>query len=116
MQFVLTGFSHDLGFRVFAFERLGDDRIRTKCTVKADLGLLKTYGIHIQELPLLCRGLLDRSTEPVETSSLVFGEEDMRAWARDRALARDGAAKRKKPPHKPTGENLGAAWRGPQHT
>ncbi len=63
MQFVLTGFTHDKGFRVFTFDRIGEDRVRTKCTVRADLSLIRNYGIHIQELPLLCRGLLDRSDE-----------------------------------------------------
>ena len=62
MQFVLTGFTQDLGFRVFAFEGIGADRIRTKFTVKAELALIRNYGIRIQELPLLCRGLLDRRT------------------------------------------------------
>jgi hypothetical protein len=38
----------------------------------------------------------------------------MRACASDRAAARDAAASKRKPPHRPAGENLGAAWRGQQ--
>lgn len=111
MQFVLTGFTHDLGTRVFAFERVGEDRIRTLCTVRADLAVARRYGIRIQELPLLCRGLLDRCEE-VGESSLTFTEDQMRTSANERAAAREAAVKKRKTPHRPSGENLGAAWRG----
>jgi hypothetical protein len=114
MQFVLTGFTHDKGFRVFAFDRIGEDRVRTKCTVRADLSLIRNYGIHIQELPLLCRGMLDRSGDAAAMPALIFAEEQMKACATERAAARDSAASRRRTPHKPSGENLGAAWRG-QH-
>src|SRR5271163_2117001 len=94
MQFVLTGFTQEMGFRVFAFEGIGADRTRTKCTVKAELALIRTYGIRIQELPLLCRGLLDRREEGGESQSLTFNaltftEDEMRVCANERALARD---------------------------
>ena len=112
MQFILTGFTHHTGFRVFAFERIGEDRVRTKCTVKADLGLIRTYGIHSQELPLLCRGLLDRTSEGDGAPALIFTEAEMRACAGERAAARAAAIQRKRTPHKPVGENVGAAWRG----
>jgi len=119
MQFVLTGFTHDLGFRVFAFDRIGDDRVRTKCTVRADLALARRYGIQIQELPLLCRGLLDRSSEDGEQETgeqtMIFSEDELRSCANQRSAAREAAASKRKPPHRPSGENLGAAWRG-QHT
>lgn len=116
MQFVFTGFTHDLGFRVFAFERLGEDRVRTQCTVKADLALVRRYGIQIQELPLLCRGLLDRHEEGLEQGgvlgSFIFTEEEMRVCADERAAVRALAASKRKPAHKPASENVGAAWRG----
>ncbi len=64
MQFVLVGFTHDMGFRVFAFECMGEDRTWTKCSVRADLALTRRYGIPVQELPLLCRSVLDRRGEP----------------------------------------------------
>jgi hypothetical protein len=114
MQFILIGFTQDMGFRVFSFERMGDDRVRTKCTVKADLALIRRYGIQIQELPLLCRSLLDRCEEGREMDSLTFTEDEMRVCATERAAAREGAAKKRRPPHKPTGENVGAAWRAQQ--
>ena len=117
LQFILTGFTQDAGFRVFAFERVGDDRVRTKLTVRADLDLARAHGIQIQELSLLCRSLLERREvireEPAETRSFIFTEDEMQACASVRTAARD-AAKKRRPPHRPTGENLGAAWRG-QH-
>lgn len=112
MQFVLTGFTHDMGTRVFAFDRVGEDRARTPCTVRADLAVARRYGIRIQDLPLLCRSLLDRSDEGGETRTLTFTEDQMRTSANERAAARDAAVKKRKTPHRPSGENLGAAWRG----
>lgn len=112
MQFVITGFTHDMGFRVFAFERLEEDRTRTKCTVRADLALVQRYGIRIQELPLLCRGLLDRGDIPGEIQALTFSEDEMRVCADERTAAREAAASKRKTPHRPTTETPGAAWRG----
>jgi hypothetical protein len=111
MQFTLTGFTHDMGFRVFAFEGIGEDRIRTKFTVRADLALIRRYGIRVQELPLLCRSLLTQREDAEEARTLTFTEEDMRVHERGCAAA---AAQKKRPPRKPATENLGAAWRGPQ--
>ena len=114
MQFVLTGFTHDLGSRVFAFDRVAEDWARTKCTVSADLGLIRKYGIQIQELPLLCRRILDRHEESGEIGPFIFSEEEMGACAAARTAARELAASKRKPRFKPPAENLGAAWRGQQ--
>ena len=112
MQFSLTGFTHDRGIRVFAFERIGEDQQRTKCTVRADLALARGYGIYMQELPLLCRRLLSRDGEGADIRSLTCTEEEMRVWANERAVAREAAVKNRRPPKRPSSENLGAAWRG----
>jgi hypothetical protein len=114
MQFILTGFTQDLAFRVFAFERMGLDRVRTKVVVKADLALVRRYGIPVQELPLLCRNLLEKSEDGLGASTLTFTEDDMCLLAKNRTAAREAAASKRKPPRKTPGENLGAAWRG-QH-
>jgi hypothetical protein len=114
MQFILTGFTQDLAFRVFAFERLGSDRVRTKMTVKADLAMTRRYGIQMQELPLLCRNLLERSDSGAETHALTFSEDDMCLHAKHRASAKEAAAQRRKPPRRTPSENVGAAWRGHQ--
>ena len=114
MQFVLTGFTQDMGFRVFGFDRIGDDRVRTAFTVRADLALIRRYEIRVQELPLLCRSLLERREDTPESRTFTFTEEDMRHHANDAATARQAAAAKRRPPRRPTSENLGAAWRGPQ--
>jgi hypothetical protein len=114
MQFVLTGFTQDLGCRVFAFEGVAGDRNRTAFTVRADLALIRRYGIQIQELPLLCRSVLERRDEANESLTFIFTEEEMRTCAAARAAAKDEAAHRRKPPRRHSTESLGAAWRAPQ--
>lgn len=113
MQFILTGFTQDMGFRVFAFEGVKADRTRARYTVRADLVLVRKYGIRVQELPLLCRALLDKCGESDERRTLIFGEDEMQLRARDSALARETAAMRK-PPRRPAAANIGTAWRVPQ--
>jgi hypothetical protein len=112
MQFILTGFTQDMAFRVFAFERMGVDRIRTKVVVKADLAMTRRYGIPMQELPLLCRNLLEKNESGADTRTLTFTEDDMSLHAKDRASARAVAASKRKPPRRTPSENVGAAWRG----
>ena len=121
MQFILTGFTQDTGYRVFAFEGVVVGQIRTVFTVRADLALSRRYGIAMQELPLLCRALLDRQEDEkgqeedsLAKHALTFTEEEMRAWADKRAADRALAALKKKAPRRPVVENAGAAWRGPQ--
>lgn len=98
MQFSLTGFSEDTGFRVFAFEGSTPDRTKRKFSVKTDLALARRYGIRVQELPLLCRGLLDRRDEDDPQHSYVFTEKDMCLYASECTRAREEAIQRKKPP------------------
>ena len=112
MQFVLTGFTQETAFRVFAFERIGSDRLRTKMVVRANLALSRRYGIPMQELPLLCRNLLERNENGTETHTFTFSENDMCLYAKDRALAKEAAAQRRKPPRRTPSDNVGAAWRG----
>ena len=94
MRFILTGFIQDMGFRVFAFEGIAVDRIRTSFTVRADLALIRRYGIPMQDLPLVCRGLLERREDASETHALTFTEDEMCAYAKDCATARESKKKR----------------------
>ena len=114
MQFILKDFSEVRGFRVFAFEGVAPDRSRTAFTVKTDLAMTRRFRIGLQELPLLCREVLERRSEDDGVRAYTFGEEDMTAHA-DRAAARHEAAKRKRPPKPPTTEKAGSAWRAPAH-
>jgi hypothetical protein len=104
----LIGFTHDEGFRVFSFDRRGQDNVRTRCDVRANLALTRAYGIQVQELPLLCRDLLDRCENDGRIqSTLTFAESDMRACADERAAAREEAAKKRKPWRRPAEQNVG---------
>lgn len=108
--FILSGFSQTAGIRVYAFECL-DAGKRTDYTVAVDLGLIAGYGIRIQDLPLLCRELLQQRTEPSEIAALMFTEQDMRSHAEIRATAREDAERKKKTPRHPVNPNLGSNWR-----
>ena len=97
MQFVFAGFTQDRGFRVFAFERMGEDRILRKYAVRADTALLRSYGIKMQELALLCRGFLEKRDNNGETGPFTFSEHEMSLYAKACTAAREAAALRKKP-------------------
>jgi hypothetical protein len=114
MQFNLIGFSQDTGFRVFAFEGAAAGRVRTEYTVRADLGLTRKYGIRVQELPLLCRGLLERAGEGEQKCTTTFTEEEMRLHAQNCAAARDAALQKRKSPRTPHTHQIGSTWRVPQ--
>lgn len=92
MQFVLKGFSQVREFRVFAFDAVAPDWTRTAYTVRTNLDLTRRYGIPLQELPLLCRAVLERLTGAGPLREFTFTEEDMRL----RAAARAAAVVRKK--------------------
>jgi len=109
MQFVLMGFSEAVGFRIFNFEGVASDRTRTAFTVKTDLALTRRYGIRLQELPLLCREVLERRDDE-QKRAFTYTEADMSIYA-DVAAARDKAQKRK-PPRRPVSDRVGSAWRG----
>jgi hypothetical protein len=113
MNFILTGFTEDTGFRVFAFQGIGANGTRLDYTVKANLGLSRVYGIRLQELPLLCRGVLDRLPDGAEARTVTFTEEGMRLHADSRAAERDAAKKRRVPPRPPT-EQPATGWRAAQ--
>ena len=97
-QFFLTGFAQAAGIRTYAFQgRI--DASRIDCTVEVDLALIPGYGIRIQELPLLCRELLQQQTQPDEISAVVFTEQRMRSHAEKLAAARHEAEHKKQPRH-----------------
>jgi len=92
-SYVLAGFTHRVGFRVFQFDCVENGRARTRHTVEADLSLVRKYGIHVQDLPLLCRRLLDRGTDGDLAPALTFSETEMIACAEE--SARDHARRGK---------------------
>jgi hypothetical protein len=111
MQFVLMGFDQEeAGVRRYVFQGVTGGT-RTDFSVGVELALVHTYGIRIQDLPVLCRGLLERQAEGGDTRRWTFGENEMRVYADSRATARAEAAQKKRPPRRPAMENVGAAWR-----
>jgi hypothetical protein len=114
MNFILNGFTEETGFRVFAFQGIGANGTRLDYTVRADLGLIRTYGIRLQDLPLLCRGMLDRLPEGTEACAVTFTEEGMRLVADTRAAERDAARQRKPPRRPPTEQHAATGWRAGQ--
>src|SRR5690606_11447698 len=99
-------------FRVFEFEGIGQDRVRTEYKVRADLALIHKYGIRVQELPLLCRGILEGRKEDEAQQTFTYTESDMRRNAELCAL-RAADSQKRKAPRKPPSANVGVAWRGP---
>lgn len=99
MEFLLKGFSQQEGFRVFAFQAVGPDKTKSEFTVRAEMAIIRRYGIRVQELPLLCRGLLELRDEAELTRALTFSEGDMRAHAAVSAALQE-TAQRKRSLHK----------------
>ena len=114
MYFVLNGFSAEMGFRVFTFEGITVDRVHRPApfTVRADLALARQYGIRLQDLPLLCRSVLERGHEDEKKRDFTYTEEDMRLQA-EHLAAREEAAKHSKPPRRTVSARVGNAWRAP---
>lgn len=77
VQYLLSGFTQNTGLRVFTFEGVADDWAKTAYSVGADLALARKYGIRVQELPLLCRRVLERRTEDGDQRAFTLTEGDM---------------------------------------
>lgn len=97
MRYILTGFTHDAGMRVFAFQGIGEDRVREDFAVRADLALTRRFGIQMQELPLLCRGILERRDEGEQERAFTYTEAEMRVYSEVRALRVKPARKKPTP-------------------
>lgn len=108
MEYVFTGFKQVNAVRQFAFDCVGDDRSHTSMTVRADLTLARKYNILPQELPLLCRRLLQSAGVVTPAGSITFTEAEMSAF---RKAADDVAAARKPAKRPPPASRLGLAWR-----
>lgn len=61
MEFVFLGFDQSASARQFRFGRIRASRPHTAAVVVADLSLARKYNIQVQDLPLLCRNLLENS-------------------------------------------------------
>ena len=95
MDFVLTGFSQTANIRRFAFERISTDHTRTEFSVSADMTLLTKHKIPLQELPLLCRTLLQEQSESGPSKAVVFTEGEMLGYAQRRVAAKEEADRKR---------------------
>jgi hypothetical protein len=96
-QYVLDGFSEELGSRVYRFEHIAADRSRTAFTVAIDLAMSRRYGMKLQDLPLLCRAVLERVHEDEARRAYRYTEADMSKFAKEAAERVDALRKKFKP-------------------
>jgi hypothetical protein len=113
LRYILTGFTQNAGFRIFTFEGITADETRTRFVVDTDLALTRRYGIRLQELPLLCRELLQRHDEREQARTFTFTEAEM-VLHTSRCAAEQEVRQRRNSMHKSTGKHAGSAWRTPQ--
>ena len=112
MTYILNGFTQEGEFRVYSFEGIDSERARSTFLVRIHLGLSRQYGIRMQDLPLLCRVLLERSGEEPPSRTTTFTEREMDGHAK--AVAERAAAAQKPGTRKAGGANFGSAWRTPR--
>jgi hypothetical protein len=109
MQFVLAGFRQVDNVRRYYFDVVGEDRTRKQVVVAADLGLVHQYRIPLQELPVLCRRLLEGR---VKIETITFTEREMAQYADERSQAASAAAAKRRTHRPPVSDRVGNAWRG----
>jgi hypothetical protein len=110
MEFVFSGFNQQNTIRKYSFQRVASDRSRTWFTVTADLALLKKYSIAVQELPLLCRRLLEAQSEDEQARAFTFTEQDMLTFVGKRTAEREQASQRRVH-RRPPSPRAGQAWK-----
>ncbi len=106
VQILFTGFRDAAGIRRFEFDLIGNDHSHTECVVTADTTLARKYDIHLQELPLLCRRLLDESGAEQPGQPISLTEQHMAAIRANTQASTE--KKPRKPP--PVSRNTTAPW------
>ena len=83
--------------------------------MKADLALARKHGIAVQELPLLCRALLETRVKGENQRAYTYDEADVCKYEDLRAARAAELENRRRPlPRRPPAQNPGQTWRGPQ--
>src|SRR5579864_9408464 len=95
IEFVLAGFRQDNNIRRYSFQGIGVDRKGTEFTVGAELAQENKYRIPLQELPLLCRHVLEGYGSG-QTRALMFSETDMIGYATRRTAEMDAAEQKRR--------------------
>lgn len=107
MEVLLVHFREETGVRRFSFDCVGSDRSRTKVIVSADVALARKYNIQLQELPLLCRRLIENASEGMLEPYITLTESHMVAI---QSAARVVSEKRRHKPVRPSAAT-GRSWR-----
>lgn len=122
VEFVLTGFSQENNIRRYTFQALPAGNARPsgnptkRWTVSADLSLMRKHKIPLQELPLLCKRVVEAQGENAQPDdSLAFTERDMLGYANDRSAAELAAELKKRARRMPSSSRVGMAWRTAPH-
>jgi len=108
MKFVLAGFRQFDNIRRYYFAVTEEGRLRKRVAVSADLNLIHRHGVPLQELPLLCRRLLEASATG---EAAMFTESDMVHYVNERTAAETAATDRRRRHHPPSSVHAGDAWR-----
>ena len=95
-EFILTGFHQLQGIRYYVYQGQHDDGNLSEFTVDADVRLLRKHGIALQELPLLCRRLLEKQNPDSSVKAVTFTEDLMKEQADQRAALKQAAQEKKK--------------------
>ncbi len=95
-DFILTGFHQADGIRYYVYQSQHDDGSSGEFTVDADVRLLRKHGIALQELPLLCRRLLEKLNPDASLKAVTFTEDLMKEQADQRAALKQAALEKKK--------------------
>lgn len=106
MDFVLTGVTNRNNIREFAFVRVDKNHNRVPFRVDADLTLVHRYAIPLQELPLLCRRLLEAQADDATAQAIRLTEEKMSARATQRTLELAAAKNARKTPRRTSAKSI----------
>ena len=102
-----SGFRDISGVRQFSFLIIASKESRNTFVVTADLALARKYDIRLQELPLICRRLLD---DPAMDQLGVQALTEVH-MAAIRAAAKPVTVAKKRVHNGPVSPLVGRAWR-----
>lgn len=106
-ELILTGFREANGIRSYVYQCQHDDGSSREFTVDAEVKLLQKHGIGLQELPLLCRRLLEKQNPDVLLRTVTFTEDLMKEQADQRMALKQAARDKKKPYRRPRPAHFG---------
>lgn len=109
MPYVLAGFRQLRDTRRYYFDAIDEGAGRKRVSVSANVVLIRKYGISLQELPLLCRRLLEKQSN---VTSIDFTESEMALFADKRAAEASAAMVHRRPRKRVFPNIVGQAWRG----